>query len=192
MRCILCVKSYLLDGWTDLHETLGLYTTRPGLLQGVFFYFRSELHNRKICYFWWTGSWKYRNRKSKICLMKREYNFESTILLFRYFNQGRRQRLLKNFASYVRVYTHTRKKWFLWPPDLKNNITKIELPLQKSTSFRTRYFSTSGSNVSNFRFTKNIQFPVLRFRPEVEKYLIQWPRLSCIYPQSFMKVGKPV
>ena len=28
MRFILCVTSYLLlDGWTDLHETLGLYTT---------------------------------------------------------------------------------------------------------------------------------------------------------------------
>ena len=67
----LCITScLLLDGWTDLHETLGVYTARPGLLYGVLFYFRSELHNRKIGYFWWTGNWKYRNRKSKICLKK--------------------------------------------------------------------------------------------------------------------------
>ena len=44
MRFILCVTSYLLlDGWTDLHETLGVYTTRHGLLHGVLFNFRSEV-----------------------------------------------------------------------------------------------------------------------------------------------------
>ena len=106
------------------------------------------------------------NRKLKISEPEVKNMFEekrvqfcsvSSILLFRYFNQGRRQRLLKNFASYVRLYTHTRKKWFLLLPGLKNDKTKIEIPLKKSTSFRTRYFSTSGYNVFYFRFTKNSQ-----------------------------------
>ena len=60
MRFILCVRSYLLlDGWTDLHETLGVhnnvyttvYTTQPGLLHGVIFHFRSEHRNRKLAVF---------------------------------------------------------------------------------------------------------------------------------------------
>ena len=94
----------------------------------------------------------------------------SAILLFCYFEQGRRQRLLKNFASYVRLYTHTRKKWFLWLPGLKNNKTKIEIPLQKSTSFRTRYFSISGYIVFYLRFTKNSQ---------VVYYTVYTPKVSC-------------
>ena len=87
----------------------------------------------------------------------------STILLYRYLNQGRRRRLLKNCASYVRVlvYTHTRKKWFLWLPGLKNNKTKI---VQKSTS-SNEIASTSGSNVFYFRFTKNSQFRVKLYIP---------------------------
>ena len=52
MRCILCVRSYLLlDGWTDLHETLRVYKTQPRLLHGVFFHFRSERQNRKLTVF---------------------------------------------------------------------------------------------------------------------------------------------
>ena len=52
MRCILCVRIYLLlDGWTDLHEPLRVYATKPGLLHGVFFHFRSERQNRKLTVF---------------------------------------------------------------------------------------------------------------------------------------------
>ena len=48
MRSILCVtQQLLLDGWTDLHETLGVYITRLGLLHEVLFHFRSEPRNRK-------------------------------------------------------------------------------------------------------------------------------------------------
>ena len=51
-RCILCVTSYLLlDGGTDWHGTLGIYRTRPGLLHGVLFHFRSEPRNRKLAVF---------------------------------------------------------------------------------------------------------------------------------------------
>jgi len=47
-RSILCVtQQLLLDGWTDLHETLGAYITRLGLLHGVLFHFRLEPRNRK-------------------------------------------------------------------------------------------------------------------------------------------------
>ena len=49
MRFILCVQiDLLLDGWTNLHETLGVYIVRPGLLHGVLFDFRSEPPNRKL------------------------------------------------------------------------------------------------------------------------------------------------
>jgi len=52
MRFILFVTSYLLlDGWTDLHETLGVYTVRPGLLHGVLFDFRTAPQNRKWAVF---------------------------------------------------------------------------------------------------------------------------------------------
>ena len=58
MRFILCVTSYLLlDGSTDSHETLGVYTVRPGLLHEVLFDFRSASQNWKWAVF--------RNRKLK-------------------------------------------------------------------------------------------------------------------------------
>ena len=99
---------------------------------------------------------------------------------------------------FVRVCLYTRAweaKIFksLWRlPWSKYRKRRKVLTLQNCTLFSSSIFLTSGSDILNFRFTKNSQFPVLRFRPEVEKYPIQWPRLSCIYPQSFMKVGKPV
>ena len=72
MRSILCVtQQLLLDGWTDLHETLGVYITRLGLLHEVLFHFRSEPRNRKCGCFRkpevGTGSWKYsRWKENKI------------------------------------------------------------------------------------------------------------------------------
>ena len=72
-------------------------------------------------------------------------------------------------------YIHILKKWFLWLPGLKNNKTKIELSLQKSTSFRTRYSSTSGSIFFYFRLTKKSEF-----------------RVKLYIPQSFMQIGPPV
>ena len=58
MRSILCVtQQLLLDGWTDLHETLGVYITRLGLLHGVLFHFRSEPQTGNVAIF--------ENRKSE-------------------------------------------------------------------------------------------------------------------------------
>ena len=84
MRFILCVTSYLLlDGWTDLNETLGVYTTRLGLLHGVVFHFRSEHRNRKYgCCRKpevGTGSWKYSRWKENKILGQKYY---STFLIF--------------------------------------------------------------------------------------------------------------
>ena len=48
MRCILCVIPYLLlDHSADLHETFGVYTVQPQLMQGTLFNFRSKPWNRK-------------------------------------------------------------------------------------------------------------------------------------------------
>ena len=48
MWFIFCMRScLLLDGWTDLHENLGVYRVRPGILLGVLFHFQSESQNRK-------------------------------------------------------------------------------------------------------------------------------------------------
>ena len=81
----------------------------------------------------------------------------STILLFWYFEQGRRQRLLKNFVSYVTVYGYTRTKMIL-------PVTRIESwklkSLQKLASFPMRHVSTSGSDLFNFWFAKNSELPV--------------------------------
>ena len=83
-RSILCVtQQLLLDGWTDLHETLGVYITRLGLLHGVLFHFRSEPRNRKCDCFRkpevGTGSWKYSRWKENKILGQKYY---STFLIF--------------------------------------------------------------------------------------------------------------
>ena len=67
-----------------------------------------------------TGSWLFfGNRKLKTSKPEVENESDekriqfcsvSPILLFEYFEQGRRQRLLKIFAHYVTVYGHTRTK----------------------------------------------------------------------------------
>ena len=47
---IVCVTSYLLDGWTDLHETFGVYNSTRDL-HGVLIHFRWEARNRKyVCF----------------------------------------------------------------------------------------------------------------------------------------------
>ena len=79
MRSILCVtQQLLLDGWTDLHETLGVYITRLGLLHGVLFHFRSEPRNRKCGCFRkpevGTGSWKYSRWKENKILGQKYYS----------------------------------------------------------------------------------------------------------------------
>ena len=65
MRFILCVKiDLLLDGWTDLHEILGVDIVRPGLLHEV--HFDSNVSDEK---------------KIQFCSV-------SSILLFEYFHLG--------------------------------------------------------------------------------------------------------
>ena len=83
----------------------------PGYCMG---YFSTSGRNLK------TGNWLFFvNRKLKISepevknmLDEKRVQFcsVSTFLRLRYFDQGRRQRLLKIFASYARVYRHTRTK----------------------------------------------------------------------------------
>ena len=69
----LCVQNdLLLDGLTDLFETLGVYRVWPGLLHGVHFDFRSKPKNRKLAVFRKpevenirTGSRKLSHRKAR-------------------------------------------------------------------------------------------------------------------------------
>jgi len=50
----LCVQIHFLDTWTDLLETLGLNTVRPGLLDGALIHLRSETQNRKLAVLLWN------------------------------------------------------------------------------------------------------------------------------------------
>ena len=70
---------------------------------------------------------------------------------------GRRQRLLKNFVSYVTVYGYTRTKMILAATRIESWKLKS---LQILASFPMRHVSTSGSDLFNFWFAKNSQLPV--------------------------------
>ena len=56
LRCgFLCVQiDFLLDTWTDLDETFGVYTVGSGVLHRVLFHFRSEPQNRKLAILPWN------------------------------------------------------------------------------------------------------------------------------------------
>ena len=146
MRCILCVRSYLLlDGWTDLHETLVVYITQPGLLHGVFFHLRSQPQNRKLPFF---GNRKLKISEPEVENMLDEKRMKfctgSPILLFWYFDDGRRQRLLKIFAPYGRVYRHTRTKTIL-------AITRVEKSKNEDRTSITKTHELSDEILFNFR-----------------------------------------
>ena len=80
---------------------------------------------------------------------------------------------MKNFAPYVRVYGHTRTKMIL----AANSIEKSK---NEDRTLITKTQDLSDDILFDFRLrcfqlpvSENSPLPVLRCRPEVEKYLIQ-------------------
>ena len=118
----------------------------PGYCMG---YFSTSGQNLK------TGNWLFfGNRKLKISEPEVENMFGekrmqfctvSPILLFWYFDHGRRQRLLKIFAPYGRVYRHTRTKMIL-------ATTRIEISKNQDRTFITKTHELSDEILFDFRF----------------------------------------
>ena len=73
---------------------------------------------------------------------------------------------MKNFAPYVIVYGHTRTKMVL-------AATRLEKSKNEDRTLITKTDELSDEIIFNFRFSKNSQLPVFRFRPEVEMYPMQ-------------------
>ena len=153
---------------------VGIYNSTWAIVWGTF-QLPVGTSKPEIGYFSWTGSWKHWNRKSK------SISFESLWIsvmevLSSFFDSSN---LEATKTIFVRVCLYTRAweaKIFksLWRlPWSKYRKRRIVLTLQNCTLFSSSIFLTSGSDILNFRFTKNSQFPVLRFRPEVEKYPMQ-------------------
>ena len=133
-------------------KTLRVYVFHPQLLHRQLFDFRFRPQTGSGL-FSETGSWKHRNRKSKLSLVKRVVKFccASTIFLFLYFDQGRRQRLLKIFDLSVRVYGHTGTKMILAS-------TRIEKSKNEDRSLNTKIHGLL--NEILFGFLKNSPLPV--------------------------------
>ena len=113
----------------------------------------------------------------------------STILLFWYFEQGRRQRLLKNFVSYVTVYGYTRTKMILAS-------TRIEKSKNEDRTLITKTHELSDEILFDFRF-RWLELPVhekqltsgLRLETEVKNMTMHNFRVNSIHPQSFIQIG---
>ena len=151
----LCVQiDLLLDGWTDSHETFGVYIVRPGLLHGVLFDFRSELPNRKLAVF---RTPEVENTEPEVENVLDEKRIQSCsvspILLFWNFEQGRHQRLLKIFASYVTVYEHTRTKMIL-------AATRFQKWKNEDRTLIIEIDELSDEIFFDFRFPRNSLLPV--------------------------------
>ena len=164
MRCIsFCVTQQLLDPWIDSHGTPRVYTVHPQLLHRRIFdvRFRPQTGNRLF-----FKNRKFQKSKPEVENMLDEKRMQfcivSSILLSGYFDHERRQRLFKILAPYGRVYRHTRTKVIL-------ATTRIEESKNEDMTFITKTYELSDEILFDFRIPKNSQFPVLTFRPEVEK-----------------------
>ena len=92
-------------------------------------------------------------------LIKKSTKFYSIsiVLLLRYFDQERRQSLLKIFGPYVRVYGHARTKMILVPPVIDISKNKDMTLIAKTHELFNRTFF-------DFRF-RRFPFPVFEKRP---------------------------
>ena len=100
----------------------------------------------------------------------------STIFVLLFFKPGSH----KNHFPSMYIYSYIGGNIFQ-----KSLALSLVKTLKNCTFFSSNIFLTSGA-------PKIVNFPVMKFRPEVEKYPIRQPESSCIYPQSFMKIGPPV
>ena len=114
-----------------------------------------------------TGSWLFfGNRKLKTSKPEVENESDekriqfcsvSPILLFEYFEQGRRQRLLKIVAPYVTVYGHNQTKMIL-------AANRFEQSKNEDRTFITKTDELSDEIVFDFRFGC-FQLPVFEKQP---------------------------
>ena len=123
---------------------------------------------------------------------KIKFQVVSQVSVWWYFEQGWRQRLLKNFAPYVLVYGHARTNMILVA-------TRIQKSKNEDRTLITKIHELSDAILFDFRF-RWLQLPVsekpltsgLRSETEVETLTVQKLRVNCIHPQSFMKIRKRV
>ena len=147
MRFFLCVENdLLLDGLTDLFETLGVYRL---------FHFRPKPRNP----FFENRKFQLLKPEVENMLDKKRIQFcsVSPILLFSYFEQGRHQRRLKIFAPYVIVYGHTRTKMIL-------AATRFEKSKNEDGALITETDELSDEIFFDFRFGY-FQLPVSEKQP---------------------------
>ena len=143
----LCVQNdLLLDGLTDLFETLGVYRL---------FHFRPKPRNP----FFENRKFQLLKPEVENMLDKKRIQFcsVSPILLFSYFEQGRHQRRLKIFAPYVIVYGHTRTKMIL-------AATRFEKSKNEDGALITETDELSDEIFFDFRFGY-FQLPVSEKQP---------------------------
>ena len=119
---------------------------------------------------------------------KIKFQVVSQVSVWWYFEQGWRQRLLKNFAPYVLVYGHARTTMTLVA-------TRIEKSKNEDRTLITKTHELSDEILFDFRL-RCFQLPVsekqltsgLRSKPEVWKLTMQKLRVNCIHPQSFIRI----
>ena len=99
---------------------------------------------------------------------------------------------MKIFAPYVIIYGHTRTKMIL-------AADRIEKSKNEDRTLITKTHELSDEILFDFRL-RCFQLPVTEKQPtsgsgsksEVEKLSLQKPRLNCIRPPSFIRIGKRV
>ena len=101
----------------------------------------------------------------------------SHILLFRYFEQERCQRLLKIFAPYVTVYGHTRTKMVL-------AATRFEKSKNEDRTLITKTHGLSDEIFFDFRF-RCFQLPVFEKQPTSR--ILPWNRSTVV-----TLLGRPI
>ena len=123
----------------------GYIQLNPGYCMGYFWTSGRNLETGSCLFF--------RNRKLKIpepevdnMLDEKRIQFcnVSPILILRYFDHGRRQRLLKTFAPYGRVYRQTRTKMIL-------AATRFEKSKNEDSTFITKTRELSDEILFDFR-----------------------------------------
>ena len=115
----------------------------------------------------------------------------SHILFFRYFDQGRRQGLLKIFAPYVIVYGHTRPKMILAATRIEESKNEDMTLITKLMSFPIDTFRLPITMIgtSGFRKTVYFRFEIGNGSRKVD---VAESGVNCIYPQSFIQIGPQV
>ena len=141
----------------------------------------------EVSYFFINRKFKISEPEVKNIPDRKRIKFQvvSKITVWWYFELGKRQRLLKNLASYVLVYGHTRTKMILV-------ITRIEISKNEDRTLITKTHELSDEILIDFRF-RWLELPVFEelahFRSEVgngsRKYDVAPVQGQLYIPQKF-------